>query len=80
MNQTPFRLLLLLVLVSAGCNNNTPAAPAKEVTATAEAATNKGATKTNVFFGNSLTAGYGLEPAQAYPALIQKKLDSLNLP
>lgn len=35
--------------------------------------------KTIVFFGNSLTAGYGLDPAQAFPALIQKKIDSLNL-
>ncbi|WP_299822026.1 arylesterase [uncultured Pontibacter sp.] len=37
-------------------------------------------TKTILFFGNSLTAGYGLEPDQAFPALIQQKLDSLNLP
>lgn len=32
-----------------------------------------------VFFGNSLTAGYGLEPSQAFPALIQDKIDSLDL-
>lgn len=37
-------------------------------------------TKTILFFGNSLTAGYGLEPAQAFPALIQQKIDSLGLP
>ncbi len=36
--------------------------------------------KSIVFFGNSLTAGYGLEPAQAFPALIQQKIDSLHLP
>lgn len=36
--------------------------------------------KTILFFGNSLTAGYGVEPAQAFPSLIQKKLDSLQLP
>ncbi len=35
--------------------------------------------KTILFFGNSLTAGYGLEPAQAFPALIQEKLDSAKL-
>src|SRR5688572_22453676 len=35
--------------------------------------------KTIIFFGNSLTAGYGIEPSQAFPALIQKKIDSLNL-
>jgi len=32
-----------------------------------------------VFFGNSLTAGYGLDPREAFPALIQDKLDSLGL-
>lgn len=31
-----------------------------------------------LFFGNSLTAGMGLETSEAFPALIQKKLDSLN--
>lgn len=31
--------------------------------------------KTLLFFGDSLTAGYGLDPDEAYPALIQKKLD-----
>jgi acyl-CoA thioesterase-1 len=29
--------------------------------------------KTVLFFGDSLTAGYGLDPAQAFPALIQAK-------
>ncbi|WP_044198376.1 arylesterase [Dyadobacter tibetensis] len=33
-----------------------------------------------VFFGNSLTAGYGLDdPSQAFTALIQKRIDSLGL-
>lgn len=36
--------------------------------------------KTILFFGNSLTAGYGLEPEESFPALIQNKIDSLNLP
>lgn len=36
--------------------------------------------KTILFFGNSLTAGYGLEPEESFPALIQDKIDSLNLP
>ena len=37
------------------------------------------ATKRLLFFGNSLTAGYGVEPEQAFPALIGDKLDSLKL-
>lgn len=32
-----------------------------------------------LFFGTSLTAGYGVDPTEAYPALIQKKIDSLHL-
>ncbi|HUH19159.1 arylesterase [Albibacterium sp.] len=37
--------------------------------------------KTILFFGNSLTAGYGLDdPNDAFPGLIQLKIDSLNLP
>lgn len=37
-------------------------------------------TGTILFFGTSLTAGLGLEQEEAYPALIQQKIDSLNLP
>jgi acyl-CoA thioesterase I len=31
--------------------------------------------KTLLFMGNSLTAGYGLDPSQAFSALIQKKIE-----
>jgi acyl-CoA thioesterase-1 len=37
-------------------------------------------TKTVIFFGDSLTAGYGVDPDEAYPALIQKKVDADRLP
>lgn len=50
-----------------------------DTTTTAEAPKNE-RVKTIVFFGNSLTAGYGLEPDQAFPALIQERIDSLGLP
>ncbi|MEX2436069.1 MAG: arylesterase, partial [Balneolaceae bacterium] len=36
--------------------------------------------KTILFFGDSITAGYGLETENAFPALIQEKIDSLDLP
>lgn len=35
--------------------------------------------KVIVFFGNSITAGYNLDPEEAFPALIQEKIDSLEL-
>jgi acyl-CoA thioesterase-1 len=32
-----------------------------------------------LFLGTSLTAGYGLDPAQAYPALVQARVDAAGL-
>ena len=32
-----------------------------------------------LFYGNSLTAGYGVEPTEAFPALIGQKIDSAGL-
>lgn len=80
MNKAFFLLSFLFLMVMAGCNNNTTAEKTNTNAATQDTAVQKGTTKTILFFGNSLTAGYGLEPAQAFPALIQKKIDSLNLP
>ena len=37
-------------------------------------------TKTLLFFGDSLTAGYGVDPDEAFPALIQRKIDAAQLP
>ena len=34
---------------------------------------------TVLFLGTSLTAGYGIDPQQAYPALIQQKIDAAGL-
>jgi acyl-CoA thioesterase I len=40
-----------------------------------------GATKTILFFGNSLTAGYGLsDPSQSFPGVIEHRIDSLHIP
>src|SRR5438045_9522928 len=36
--------------------------------------------KTIVFLGDSITAGYGLTKGDAYPALIQKKIEDAGLP
>ncbi len=47
---------------------------------TAKKATVNTNAKNILFFGTSLTAGYGLDPSEAYPALIQLKIDSLQLP
>lgn len=35
-------------------------------------------TKTILFYGNSITAGYGLDLSEAFPALIENQIDSLG--
>lgn len=49
-----------------------------DATKTAEKSQQKDEKPNIIFFGNSLTAGFGLEPEEAYPQLIQNKLDSLG--
>jgi len=72
---------LLAALLGACYSPSAPASTAPEgsdKSASAEAATKP--RKTIVFFGNSLTAAYQLPQEQGFPALIQKKIDSLGLP
>lgn len=77
----PFLFVLFLVMLFTGCGNNATQPPAAErTTDSMVVATPKTESKTILFFGNSLTAGYGLAPAQAFPALIQQKIDSLDKP
>ncbi len=44
-----------------------------------DVAPSPGPRPTILFVGTSLTAGHGLDPDQAYPALIQRKIDSAGL-
>lgn len=63
------------------CNNSSEkqSSPGQDSTAVKKETTAP-ARKTIVFFGNSITAGYGLQLSEAFPALIQAKLDSAQLP
>ena len=64
-----------LVLLAAACGERSPA-PSRANATTADSADTR---PVIVFLGTSLTAGLGLDPSQAYPALIQQKLDSAGL-
>lgn len=67
-------------MVFSACNSNSDNSGASAQASTTDT-TNKEKEKTILVFGNSLTAGYGLEdPSEAFPSLIQHKLDSMNLP
>ena len=72
---------LLLALLAAGCSSDsskTPSAPTPPAAAEAPAA--KKGEAAILFFGDSITAGLGVDPDEAYPALIENKIDSLHLP
>lgn len=80
MIKTPIYLLSFFLLALASCGNR------ENQPASADPDTNTGHTdtvqakKTILFFGNSLTAGLGVDPDEAFPAIIEDKIDSLNLP
>jgi acyl-CoA thioesterase-1 len=72
--------IILFVLITSGCGNSDKQKPGTETTVAPGDSTNVTAVKTILFFGNSLTAGYGLDVSEAFPALIQARIDSLKLP
>ncbi len=71
-------LLLLFAgtLASCGSSSETKEAETQEST---EQQTPVAAQKTILFFGNSLTAGYGIEQDDAFSGLTQARIDSLGL-
>lgn len=72
--------LLLSVFVLASCNGEKKENAENADTVSTVAKAPAGAKKTIVFFGNSLTAAYGLDdPSKGFAGLIQKRIDSLGL-
>src|SRR5690349_5834191 len=71
--------LSAMIIVSCGQNNERMETDKRD-TLTVKTDTAATRNRTIVFFGNSITAGYGLDLSQAFPARIQEKLDSMNLP
>jgi acyl-CoA thioesterase-1 len=71
-------ITLLIALFMAGCAGNQTTDKKDTAIKTVPNSTNQ---KTVLFFGDSLTAGYGLDdPEQAFPGVIGNKIDSLKLP
>src|SRR5712692_6533683 len=79
----PGIILLALVAPFAGCRpsgSSSPAPPPSAANAsTALPPTAAPDVPAVVFLGDSLTAGYGLDPEQPYPAPIQRKIDEARL-
>src|SRR5690554_3168236 len=78
-----WRIVLGVFWLAAACGTPSNQANKETTDSAAEATTAlaKENTKNILFFGNSLTAGYGLEGQNlAFPGIIQQWIDSLALP
>ncbi|MES2065011.1 MAG: arylesterase [Bacteroidota bacterium] len=80
LNKLKTAFILALTITVAGCGSKS-----KPNDTTAQTDTTKTAaassTKTILVFGDSLTAGYGLDDqSEAYPSVLQTKIDSAKLP
>jgi acyl-CoA thioesterase-1 len=76
-------LFVLSTLMLSACANEAEQSSQQvqsEINNTFQESTKDEGRKIILFFGNSLTAGYGLELSEAFPALIQSRIDSLGLP
>ncbi len=83
MNQKVAQLLaFILISFMLGCTSNSTAEkPVKDTpdkVETTTTATVKAKTKSILFFGNSLTAGYGIDPGDAFVGVIEKWIDSIG--
>ena len=78
--KTAFTAVLLLAVSSTltvSCNQKQETE--KKVTLTTVKTAEKSKKKNILFYGNSLTAGYGLDEEASFPSLMQDKIDSLDL-
>lgn len=80
MNKILSLINVILILMIVACNNKQATPEAGKQSTTNDTIAGKAQVKTILFFGNSLTAGYGVEPSEAFPSLIQNRIDSLKLP
>ncbi|WP_430468173.1 arylesterase [Winogradskyella ouciana] len=88
LNSVPHKILkfcyfIMLCMLMVSCGNNNNKQNTKDLDdAVVEETENSETTdnKTILFFGDSITAGYGLETTDdAYPEVVQQKIDSLDL-
>jgi len=71
---TVWVILLGILSLLSSCGSN----PEKTQTKNGEQVAEVQTKKTILFFGNSLTAGYGIDPEESFAGRIQSRLDSLK--
>ncbi|MCZ4410593.1 arylesterase [Cryomorphaceae bacterium 1068] len=68
------------LLVFSACGDTAPKEETAKTTQSTTVNTERAEDKQVIlFFGNSLTAGYGVKTEESFPALIQQRIDSLGL-
>jgi acyl-CoA thioesterase-1 len=81
------RVFLIALTLGSGCGKNEGGrtgaqgrrlSPGTEAASAGESAGTRAGTV--LFLGTSLTAGYGLDPEQAYPAILERKIREAGLP
>lgn len=72
--------LMMVLLISCGKRESDSSSQSSDRSSADQPDDNKSQKEVILFFGNSLTAGYGVEPTASFPGLIQNRLDSLDLP
>ncbi|MFC3415702.1 arylesterase [Algoriphagus hitonicola] len=72
-------LAVFALLWASSCSSSNEKSTTNQAEEAAEETQTIPSDKTILFFGNSLTAGYGIEKDDAFPGLIQQRLDSLGL-
>ncbi len=72
-------LVFLLLVACGGKSGQTTRNSSVATEQTDNSVDNTDNSKVILFFGDSLTAGYGLDTKEAFPAVIQQIVDSLNL-
>lgn len=81
MRRSAFQLLMICMFltISACGDSNQKKTNTEKEQDSVNTTTGKEDKKVILFFGNSLTAGYGLDSGEDFPAIIQEKVDSLGL-
>ncbi len=73
--------ILFFISCFIGCKNNEISEKKVSTPTVSETSSTNSSQHNIIFFGNSLTAGYGLnDPSKGFVALIQERLDSLKMP
>ncbi|QJD98200.1 arylesterase [Mucilaginibacter robiniae] len=83
MKKVPFKIIytFLATMCFTACQEQNTTSSQEAVKQQEASKTDNQPQKTVLFFGDSLTAGYGLDdPADAFPGVIAKKIDSAKLP